>query len=183
MKTIKQIADDIGVSKTAIRKKMPPEVKTKFAETRNRVIYISPEGEKLIRAAFSQREPETEFPQVSEVSANWFASVSGEVSAVIATLQEQLQVKDRQITDLIQNNRELTVALENTTAALIEAQRTARAAQALHAGTIHQQLTDGAEQEESKVTGLADQDSQSRESVQVKNEKPRHRWWPFGKKM
>lgn len=130
MKTIKQIADEIGVSKTAIRKKMPVEVKTKFLETRNNVIYILPEGENLIKSAFEGRTPETKFPGVSE---NQFPGVSGEVSAFIAILQSELDAKNRQLEAKDKQIGELTAALENTTASL-------QAAQALHAGTMQQQL-------------------------------------------
>lgn len=133
MKTIKQLADEIGVSKTAIRKKMTNEVKTKFVETVSGVIYISPEGENLIKQAFNQREPQTEF---SEVSGNQFAPVSGEVSILISILQAQLEVKDRQLEAKDKQIGELTAALENTTASL-------HAAQALHAGTMHKQIAAG----------------------------------------
>lgn len=130
MKTIKQIADEIGVSKTAIRKKMPPEVKTKFTETRNNVIYILPEGESLIKSAFSGRVVETKFPGVSE---NQFPGVSGEVSTLITILQNELDAKNRQLDAKDKQIGELTAALEHTSASL-------QAAQALHAGTMRQQL-------------------------------------------
>lgn len=51
------------------------------------------------------------------------------LQATIDTLHEQLEVKDRQI--------------EQLTSALVAAQQTAAAAQALHAGTMHQQLLSG----------------------------------------
>lgn len=51
-------------------------------------------------------------------------------NVVFETLQKELEVKNNQIAELIAANRELTAALENTTAGL-------RAAQALHAGTMH----------------------------------------------
>ena len=51
------------------------------------------------------------------------------LQATIDTLQGQLEVKDRQI--------------EQLTSALVAAQQTAAAAQALHAGTMHQQLLSG----------------------------------------
>ena len=51
------------------------------------------------------------------------------IQATIDTLQGQLEVKDRQI--------------EKLTEALVAAQQTAAAAQALHAGTIQQQLHTG----------------------------------------
>ena len=126
MKTIKQIADEIGVSKTAVRKKITPELKTKFAETVSGVIHISAEGESLIKSAFLSSRSQTEFAGVSE---NQFAGVSGQVSTLISMLQKELDIKNQQI-------ESLTVALENTTASL-------HAAQALHAGTMQKQLTDG----------------------------------------
>ena len=49
---------------------------------------------------------------------------------------EQLSVKDKQI-------EELNARLAEISSALVVAQQTAQAAQALHAGTIRQQLTDG----------------------------------------
>jgi len=148
MKTIKQLADEIGVSKTAIRKKMTDEVKTKFAETVSGTIYILPEGEKLIKQAFHLQKPQTEF---SEVSANWFATDSGEVSTLISMLQVQLEVKDRQLEAKDKQIGELTAALENTTASL-------NAAQALHAGTMHKQIAAG---ERNSEGNLSDQPSQT----------------------
>ena len=133
MKTIKQIADEIGVSKTAVRKKITPEVKTKFAETVSGVIYISADGETLIKSAFVSARPQTEFAGVSE---NQFAEVSGQVSTVVSMLQKELDIKNEQI-------RELNARLAESNAALVAAQQSAQAAQMLHAGTMQQQLADG----------------------------------------
>ena len=58
------------------------------------------------------------------------------LQTTVDTLQEQLSVKDQQI-------RELNARLAECSTALLAAQETARAAQALHAGTIQQQLSDG----------------------------------------
>ena len=57
------------------------------------------------------------------------ADLMAVLQATINTLQGQLEVKDRQI--------------EQLTSALVAAQQTAAAAQALHAGTMHQQLLSG----------------------------------------
>lgn len=144
-KTIKQIADELGVSKTAVRNKMTDEVKTKFAETVSGVIYISVSGENLIKQAFSRDEPQTE---VSGVCGNQFPPVSGQVSGefavVIEVLKQQLEVKDRQIEQQQQNIKELTAALENTTSSLL-------AAQALHAGTMKSLPPIGSEQPEQQA--------------------------------
>jgi len=133
MKTIKQIADEIGVSKTAVRKHLTDEVKTKFAETVSGTIYISDAGEMLIKSAFERKLPQTKF---AADSANLFAVVSPEVSALVSMLQGELEIKNEQI-------RELNERLSETTVALVAAQQTAQAAQMLHAGTIQKQLTDG----------------------------------------
>lgn len=136
MKTIKQIADEIGVSKQAIhqkRKKEPLSTALQsFTETVDGVIYIDVDGENLIKQAFSKNEPTT---PIDSVSDNKFTQVdtpvSSDFSAIIEVLQKQLEVKDKQITEQQQSIRELTAALENTTSSL-------KAAQALHAGTMQQ---------------------------------------------
>jgi len=131
-KTNRQIADEIGVSKTAIRKRLTPEVK-KYAETTaNGTIYISPEGEALIKQGILDTA-QTRFP---ESSRKPFAEVSGNVSGAFAVLQEQLRVKDSQIAEL---NRQLHVKDEQ----IAFLQENATNAQRLHAGTIQKQLTDG----------------------------------------
>jgi len=101
MKTIKQIADEIGVSKTAVRKKITGEVKTKFAETVSGVIYISEQGEALIKSAFNKNQPQTKFAEVSgNQTANQpetFPEVSGTVSALISMLQTELEIKNKEL--------------------------------------------------------------------------------------
>ena len=129
MKTIKQIADEIGVSKTAVRKYLTDEVKNKFAKTVSGTIYIDDTGENLIKSAFEQKVSQTKF---AGVSANQFA----EVSTLVSMLQGELEIKNEQIREL--NNR-----LAESNAALVAAQQTAQAAQMLHAGTIQKQLTGG----------------------------------------
>lgn len=138
--TIKELADSLGVSKTTVRKHMDEEFRSKFTEKgENGVIYITAEGCARFAETTGNR------PQTPQFTGNQFAettenrprtpqtSVSSDVVAVlqatIDALQKQLDVKDAQIS-------QLTTALENTTASL-------QAAQALHAGTMQQQLGDG----------------------------------------
>ena len=106
MKTIRQIADEIGVSKQAVFKKIKRDGLVDAPSTKN---------------------------------AEKTAEVDGVISvlqATIDTLQGQLEVKDRQIEQQAQTITRLTDALA-------AAQQTAAAAQALHAGTIQQQLITG----------------------------------------
>lgn len=110
-KTIKQIADEIGVSKTAVRKKMKVlfenDTGNQFAETVSGVVYISVSGETLIKSAFlnsiGNQLPETVSGKVSsEVSSEvsgWFAVVDA-LKLQMGMLQEELKIKNDQIKEL-----------------------------------------------------------------------------------
>lgn len=138
--TIKQLADSLGVSKTAIRKYLTPEFRAKYTanQTGNSIV-IDDEGCKLIAETF--RKPAESFRKPPQTTANLEPEttgnqVSGDVVALlqstIAALQLQLEVKDRQIA-------ELTETLKTQAASL-------QAAQALHAGTMHQMMLNPAEE-------------------------------------
>lgn len=133
MKTIRQIADEIGVSKQAVYKRYKGKLHTvcaPYAHTVQGVLYLSEQAETLIKQDFLKADrsngAHTERPigAVSEQLKE--ADVVSVLQATIDTLQEQLEVKDQQI--------------EKLTEALLAAQKTAAAAQALHAGMIQQQF-------------------------------------------
>ena len=154
MKTIRQIADEIGVSKQAVFKKIKREPLSTSLQgltaTVDGRLRVEVDGEKLIKQAFSEIAPSTTDNQLtgavdglvdapSTKNAEKTAEVDGVISvlqATIDTLQGQLEVKDRQIEQQAQTITRLTDALA-------AAQQTAAAAQALHAGTIQQQLITG----------------------------------------
>ena len=153
MKTIRQIADEIGVSKQAVFKKIKREPLSTSLQgltaTVDGRLMVEVDGEKLIKQAFSEIAPSTTDNQLTVVdglvdgastpNAEKTAEVDGVISvlqATIDTLQGQLEVKDRQIEQQAQTITRLTDALA-------AAQQTAAAAQALHAGTIQQQLITG----------------------------------------
>ena len=144
-KTIKQIADEIGVSKQTVYKRYKGKLYTvcaPYAHTEQGVLYIEEQGETLIKQDFLQKEcsigahTERSNGAVLEQSEN--AGVVAVLQTTIDTLQGQLAIKDKQI-------EELNARLAEVSSALVAAQQTAQAAQALHAGTIQQQLTSGAD--------------------------------------
>mgnify|MGYP000762658478 CR=1 FL=1 len=144
MKTIREIADEIGVSKQAVFKKIKREpLSTSLQGLTSTVdgrLTVSVDGEKLIKQAFSQETPSTNHQLVDgAVDGQVDGPVDGMIAvlqATIDTLQGQLEVKDRQIEQQAQTIARLSDAL-------VAAQQTAAAAQALHAGTIQQQLLSG----------------------------------------
>ena len=148
MKTIRQIADEIGVSKQAVYKRYKGKLHTvcaPYAHTEQGVLYLSEQAETLIKQDFLKDD--RSIGAVPEQSQE--AGVVAVLQATIDTLQGQLEVKDRQI-------EELNARLAEVSAALLAAQQTAAAAQALHAGTIQQQL----------LTGEAGADQQGQEPEQ-----------------
>ena len=149
MKTIRQIADEIGVSKQAVYKRYKGKLHTvcaPYAHTVQGVLYLSEQAETLIKQDFLKNDcsngahTERSIGAVPEQSQD--AGVVAVLQATIDTLQGQLEVKDRQIEQQAQTITRLTDALA-------AAQQTAAAAQALHAGTIQQVLAceDGVEQQ------------------------------------
>lgn len=141
MKTIREIADEIGVSKQAVFKKIKREpLSTSLRGLTSTVdgrLTVSVDGEKLIKQAFSAGTPSTNHQPVDGVVDG---QVDGPVDGMIAvlqatidTLQGQLEVKDRQI-------EQQTQTITRLSDALVSAQQTAAAAQALHAGTLQQRF-------------------------------------------
>lgn len=116
-KTIKQIADEIGVSKTAVRKKIENLGLSDKVKTNGNRIEIDERQEKLIKSAFSQKETKT--ANANEVSEK--SETLRLLSSMVSTLTEQLQEKDKQI-------ERLQTELEN-------AQKSVDQAQQLHAMT------------------------------------------------
>lgn len=129
-KTIRQLAEEIGVSKTAIRNKMTDEVKSKFSKTVSGIIYIDKDGENIIKHSFNNK---TENQNFAESCGNNFSDSFYEISDVISILKLQLEVKDQQIEHMQNIINQLTSTLDSTTKALNNSQT-------LHAGTLQQNL-------------------------------------------
>ena len=154
-KSIKQIADELGVSKTAIRKRFSDDFKARYVETSaGGSLQVSDEGCKLIAESL-RKLPQTIQTPRAETTANQSLRVfpdiqqetmgilTGQLAAKdeqiraqqqqlitkdeqIKMMQAQLSAKDEQISQLTAALQQQTSALESTTAALT-------AAQALHA--------------------------------------------------
>ena len=139
MKTIRQIADEIGVSKTAVSKQIANLGLRSSLRKNGNQFAIDERQEALIKQAFLEKTQTENANQSQTKTQTENREVGGLVcvlQATIDTLQGQLEVKDRQIEQQAQTITRLTDALA-------AAQQTAAAAQALHAGTIQQQLITG----------------------------------------
>lgn len=90
-KTIKQLADEYGLSKQAIRKRINQLPTSYYYVGTNRTIYVTEEGAKILASKVS-----TNYQQIG-------ANIDTKVDTLIETLTAQLKVKDEQIERLQQS--------------------------------------------------------------------------------
>ena len=155
-KTIKQIADELGVSKQAIHQRIKRNSTLKsrlqpFTSTVDGVVYIDVDGENIIKSLYGVN---TNTGDVNDVCVNVDSGVCGSVDTLfmgqledlrkqnsllteqLSIKDEQLRNKDNQIANLQEQNKALIESLDKAqennkslTDALV-------AAQTLHAATI-----------------------------------------------
>lgn len=128
-KTIKQLAEELGVSKQAIHQKIKKEPLStalrKFTTTVDGAVYISIDGENLIKSAFVQKcSQPVDDKQPSTVDGLVDGKIIIVLQDTISELHKQLAIKDKQIDDLNNRLSEVTNALTSQ--------------QALNAGTLQQ---------------------------------------------
>lgn len=135
-KTIKELADSLGVSKTAIRKYMDEDFRAAHTVTnRNGVITIDSAGCLLIAETMGKQweesaSTENKIPETPESTEN----------PLYAILRDELAAKNQQIQQL---QDELAKEREHSRTQADEIARLANRAQQLHAGSIKQQLGAG----------------------------------------
>ena len=130
--TIKQLADQLGVSKTTISKAISAlGLSNRLNRSGNKYI-ISEDQTEQIKMQIANSKPQT---------ASDKSQLENQIALIellqkqLALLNEQLSIKDGQIKAYQEQIRILTDSLHDTTTALT-------AEQALHAGTIQRQLTE-----------------------------------------
>lgn len=114
MKTIREIASEIGVSKTAVFKKIKTinGLVENYTSTVGNTLYVNEDGEALIKQAFGNRnEPDNvNLPVIeSKVDDNILL-----VTSMIQSLTDELDIKNKQIDALNQTILELTSKIPNS---------------------------------------------------------------------
>jgi DNA-binding MarR family transcriptional regulator len=128
MKTIKQIADALGIPKHKVKYQVEKLEKTTSdcVVRTGDIIHVTANGEAILQEMFMETSPN---------SSDFHQRESAEYAQqLIDTLTQELKIKNQQISEL--------------TTALTVAQQTVAAAQALHAGTM-QRLTDSEQKPQS----------------------------------
>lgn len=127
MKTIKQMADELGIDKQRVYRFIKKN-HIKEAHQKNGVNQYDETAENLIIGHFSKND------RINEAHQNRVKNDT--VEALVEMLRQELEIKNKQIDELHDRLSEVTTALT-------EAQKSLQSAQALHAGTIQTQLLEG----------------------------------------
>lgn len=147
--TIKELADELGVSKPTISKAIDTlGIQTELRKVGNRFM-LSETQVAAVKSQITQNsETETlQKPQEEMQSEPPTPQTKTEKSLIslletqIMLLQEQLTAKDAQIANLGKSLSDTTAALTAAQDALRDTTAALTAAQALHAGTMQQQLS------------------------------------------
>lgn len=193
-KTIKEIAEEIGVSKQAVFKKIKQEPLSteieKFISTVDGKKLVSVDGENLIKQAFHRKQKTVDvnfdvkdggkrftvggndgntfdgIPSANQERENMLAAA---FQTAINALTIQLEEKDRQLAEKDKQLERQTKTIEELATSLAVAQHTAQAAQALHAGTLQRQIEDVPIMQAEEVTAA----TESEEGLMPEHEKKR----------
>lgn len=130
-KTMKQIADDLGVSKQRVYRYIKKNhINETYQETG--VMYFDDAVVERIKQGLFEQAVSNDVHQENRNDTM--------LEAVIDMLRKELESKNAQLAVKDEQIRELNERLAESNTALVTAQQTAKDAQALHAGTIQQQL-------------------------------------------
>ena len=133
---ITEIAAECGVSEQAVRawcrrNHVAKDAKGSFAINKSQ------------KTAIYQHYLGVERKRVSQPAKASCETCETSETALISMLQKELDRKNEQLSVKDKQIEELNARLAEVSSALVTAQQTAAAAQALHAGTMHQQLLSG----------------------------------------
>ena len=131
MKTIKQIADKIGVDKQKVYRYIRKNHINEAHQKSGVMHFNDAVVMQIVRHFIS-----SEAGYKGDEAVYQTTSSSASLDAVIDALTSELEIKNEQI-------RELNARLTECNAALVAAQQSAQAAQVLHAGTMQKHLIDG----------------------------------------
>lgn len=183
-KTIREVAEQIGVSKTAIRQHINniPEFKDKYVKITGNRFIISNEGVRILKRNFAKLSQTTSQSSQSK-NAKTLRSETNKTHTnkdkdkLIALLSKQIEIKDQQLAERTQEIKELHTLLDNSQKLQLirdkEVKRLREKVQLL---------------EDSETQTTSQSDSRSSQDEVSDNEKPVHeetedhkKWWQFWK--
>lgn len=173
--TIKELADELGVSKTTISNTIDmlgiqqelKKIGNRFMLDEIQVSKIKTQIMQSSEMKTSQKLQNETQSETQKVQSETEKTLISFLETQISILHDQLTAKDAQINMLGKSLQDISLALTAAQEALRDTTAALTAAQALHAGTIKQQLT-----EHSVISDVpSDFDSKSDTSTQNKRQK------------
>ena len=169
-KTIKELAEELGVSKTAINKKVSDENrKLWFSKIGNKFV-INETGQKAIKSMFFNENENSNQQLVGEKTKTENHKNANQVPEleVLSLLEQQLNQKDMQLQAKDEQIKQMQKLLDH------QQQLTLQANQQIEKLQEQLQLTYTEESSENKSTTL----SEETESIE-KQSKAEKKWWQF----
>ncbi|HFD1771223.1 TPA: DUF536 domain-containing protein [Enterococcus faecium] len=169
-KTIKELAEELGVSKTAINKKVSDENrKLWFSKIGNKFV-INETGQKAIKSMFFNENENSNQQLVGEKTKTENHKNANQVPEleVLSLLEQQLNQKDMQLQEKDEQIKQMQKLLDQ------QQQLTLQANQQIEKLQEQLQLTYTEESSENKSTTL----SEETESIE-KQSKTEKKWWQF----
>ncbi len=169
-KTIKELAEELGVSKTAINKKVSDENrKLWFSKIGNKFV-INETGQKAIKSMFFNENENSNQQLVGEKTKTENHKNANQVPEleVLSLLEQQLNQKDMQLQEKDEQIKQMQKLLDQ------QQQLTLQANQQIEKLQEQLQLTYTEESSENKSTTL----SEETESIE-KQSKTEKKWWHF----
>lgn len=171
-KTIKELAEELGVSKTAINKKVSDENrKLWFSKIGNKFV-INETGQKAIKSMFFNENENSNQQLVGEKTKTENHKNANQVPEleVLSLLEQQLNQKDMQLQEKDEQIKQMQKLLDQ------QQQLTLQANQQIEKLQEQLQLTYTEESSENKSTTL----SEETESIE-KHTKKKQKWWQLWK--
>ena len=153
MKTIRALAEEIGVTKQAIFQKMKKEPLASSLDNLTTriggIVYVYPEGEGIIKEQFHRVQQIFTIPKIDSAADNFLKQQLDRKDRQLEVLNLHISTKDKQIESL---NKQI----EELSAALATSQEQTKTAQTLHAGDIHREIIEKliSSQKESKKSSF-----------------------------
>ena len=169
-KTIKELAEELGVSKTAINKKVSDENrKLWFSKIGNKFV-INETGQKAIKSMFFNENENSNQQLVGEKTKTETHKNANQVPEleVLSLLEQQLNQKDMQLQEKDEQIKQMQKLLDH------QQQLTLQANQQIDKLQEQPQFTYTEEYSENKSTTL----SEETESIE-KQSKTEKKWWQF----
>jgi hypothetical protein len=123
--TIKNLADELHVSKTAIRKIMNESFREQFVESSGNTIQVSEEGANVIREHFQQSNKAKDAGNKAESSQKQEQKDSGNQAELVSVLKEQLANRNDELAEMrkmLSQSQELLLNTQNENRKLLALQ-------------------------------------------------------------